>query len=241
MSTRPTALVTGAGRGIGRACARALGALGWRLALFSRDKRQLEAVAVGLPGGGHRAIAADLVEESGRLELFEAFDADPPDVIVQCLGGRISSEAADPWREAMQLNFHAVVAIDEHFLPKMIERGSGTIVHLSSSAAVHGRASAPYCCAKAALNRYIVDRGRACLPRGVICSGLMPAAVEGDDNYWARKKITDPARYRGMSQGQAFGRAQTTDEIAAVVAHMCSPAGKVYGGCVISVDAGAAG
>jgi len=161
----------------------------------------------------------------------------PPVAVVQCLGGRPPPDAMNPWFTAMEVNFHAVVAIDELLLKGMLECNRGAIVHLSSSSAAHGKAYAPYAAAKAAMNRYIVNRGRECLPRGVVVTGLMPAAVEGDDNEWSRACVNDPERYERMLGRQILGRAQSTDEVAAVVRFLCSPAGMLFGGCVLPADA----
>ncbi|HLP07703.1 MAG TPA: SDR family oxidoreductase [Opitutaceae bacterium] len=235
--SNPTAVITGASRGIGRACARALAFGGWQLVLSGRNQNALAALAAALPGEGHVALAADLLTSSGRDVLLREIEKRVPEATVQCLGGRVPTTVpCDQWESTMAVNFHAVVAVDELIIPHLLARGSGTIVHLSSSAAVHGRAQPAYACAKAALNRYIVTRGRECLPRGVSISGLMPAAVEGDDNDWARARTADPERYARMCQGQSLGRPQTTDEVAAVVAFLCSPTGRLFGGCVLPAD-----
>lgn len=235
MKHAPVVLVTGASRGIGRACARALAQAGWQTRLVARDAAALATTAAALPGDGHRFLSADLLTEAGRASVPAWLGAEVPDAVVQALGGRVATDA--PEAAAMTLNFHAVVALDELLLPALLSRGSGTIVHLSSSAAVHGRAFPPYAAAKAALNRYIVSRGRECLPRGVTLTGLMPAAVAGDDNDWARAATAEPDRHARMLAGQALGRAQTTDEVAAAVAFLCTPAARIFGGCVLPADA----
>lgn len=237
MKNPALALVVGASRGIGRACARTLAEAGWETRLVARDSSALAALAATLPGAGHRHLAADLLTDGGRDSVMKWLGHETPDAVAQCLGGRTPPTAPDPWATSMELNFHAVVALDELLLPRLLDRGAGTIVHLSSSSAMHGRAFAPYAAAKAALNRYIVNRGRECLSRGVILTGLMPAAVEGDDNDWARARSAEPERHARMTTGQALGRAQTTDEVAAVVTFLCSPAGRLFGGCILPADA----
>jgi NAD(P)-dependent dehydrogenase (short-subunit alcohol dehydrogenase family) len=192
--------------------------------------------------GRHRKLAADLATVAGRESLFAWLDREIPDVIVQCLGGKASEvENRDPWLASMELNFHSVVAIDEYLIPRLLGRGHGTIVHISSSAAAHGRAFTPYACAKAALNRYIVNRGRECLSKGIIVCGIMPAAVQGDDNQWALAAAQGRKEHREMCRGQFLGRAQTTDEVAESVLMLCGPAGKLFGGCVLPADAAIGG
>jgi NAD(P)-dependent dehydrogenase (short-subunit alcohol dehydrogenase family) len=236
-SVAPVALILGASRGIGRATARALAASGWALDLIGRNEGALAGLAATLPGTGHRHLGVDLTGATGRDHLSDWLGPNAPQAIVQCIGGRVPDDSPDPWGAALSLNLQTGVAMTERLIPRMLSRGTGTVVHVSSSAAVHGRAFTPYAAAKAALNRYIVNRGRECLPLGVVITGLMPAAVEGDENEWARTRTTDPERYARMCQGQALGRPQTTDEVAAAIAFLCSPAARIFGGCVLAADA----
>lgn len=133
-----TALVTGASRGIGRAVAAALARRGARLVVSSRGGRRLESLADDLDA---RAVPADLErpDEVDRLagrarELLGA----PPDVLVNNAGvfTLAPADATDPddFERHLAVNLAAPFRLVRAFLPAMLERGSGSLVHVGSAA-----------------------------------------------------------------------------------------------------------
>lgn len=139
-----TALVTGASRGIGRAAAEALSGEGVRLVLSSRGGEALEAAAE-VTGG--TAVAADLSrpEEVDRLAR-RAGDllGDAPDALVNNAGVFALAPAAETppelFEEHLAVNLAAPFRLVRAFLPAMLERGSGSLVHVGS---VAGREALP--------------------------------------------------------------------------------------------------
>lgn len=227
-------LVTGASRGIGRACARELVRAGWRVFATARTEPALASLAI--ESSPCEILAADLCNPDGRNRLAAWLANRELHSVVHCLGGKPADVNADPWRSCMELNFLAVVALNELLIPKLTARGGGTIVHVSSSAASHGYAFTPYACAKSALNRYIINEGRNHIRKGVSITGIMPGAVEGDDNHWEAVKRENPARYSEVSRRQALGRLHTTEEVAQAVAWLCSSDARIFAGCVLPAD-----
>lgn len=219
VSTR--VLVTGGSRGIGLACARRFAAAGWRVALAARDAGTLDAAAKSLNGDGHLPVVADLTLGIGREALFQALGSwGEVRIVVQALGGVVARKGLDAteedWQQTFTLNFHAVVALNQRLL-SILEPSGGRLLHISSSAAEHGKASLPYCCAKAALNRYIRNANRMVCESGIWVGGVMPGAVEGLDNYWSRTRQSDPERFSRVEAAQPGGAFRTPEEIAECV------------------------
>ena len=133
-------LVTGASRGIGQAIARAFAKRGCTLGLVARNREPLEALADGLPGDGHAALAGDVADPDSIGRAISEFGE--VDVLVANAGITHYRPFAElPLDEARQMNdvnwlgtIHTVSAA----LPGMIERGRGHVVIVSSGGGVRG-------------------------------------------------------------------------------------------------------
>ena len=113
-----TVLVTGASKGIGRACVRTLMQSGWHVKAVARDNSGLKALK-NRHAGDFDYLSADLCTIEGRALLFEWLSHRCPDCIVHCLGGNVEvTNPANAFEAAMQLNFHSVITINEHLLSK---------------------------------------------------------------------------------------------------------------------------
>ncbi len=140
-----TALVTGASRGIGRAAAVALARAGARLHLLARSRDALEALADELDGAV--PLPADLTREESLApaldDLLETLGG-PPDVVVSAAGAFDLAPVALTEPGAMErswrVNLHAPFLLLRRLLPGMLERDSGTVVHMGS---VAGRVALP--------------------------------------------------------------------------------------------------
>jgi short-subunit dehydrogenase len=136
------ALVTGATGGLGRAIAQALAARGTTLVLSSRKEQELEELAASLPGAGHRTIVADLAEDGAALRLLA--EAGELDVLVANAGlpasGRLDGFTQEQIGRALRVNLESPVRMARELVPRMVERGSGHLVFLSS---LSGKISTP--------------------------------------------------------------------------------------------------
>ena len=140
-----TAVITGAGSGVGAAVAIALAKQGWRVALLGRRREALEAVAAQIPGAlvipcdvGN----ADAVAEMGKRVLTEFGSVE---VLVNAAGTNVPQRALEvlslgDYHEMMNANLNGAYYCVQAFLPQMRERGSGTIVNIVSDA---GKAASP--------------------------------------------------------------------------------------------------
>lgn len=147
-----TALVTGGGRGIGRATAVALAGAGANVVVLARTAAELEVTAERIRAAGGRCavVRADLAEPSGIGAVAdragEAFG--PVDILVNNAAvvwplGPSAVISPESWAGALTVNVAAAAALTFALLPGMLERGWGRVVNISSAVAGRGRWSAP--------------------------------------------------------------------------------------------------
>lgn len=131
-----TALVTGASSGLGTDFARELAKRGAELVLTARSRDKLEALAHDLPTKS-RVVVADLSTASGVDTLTR--EVESVDHLINNAGfgsaGPFTNSEAHLQTEMIRLNCEALMRLSHHYLPKMLERGRGGIVHVASTAA----------------------------------------------------------------------------------------------------------
>jgi NADP-dependent 3-hydroxy acid dehydrogenase YdfG len=183
-----TAIVTGAGRGIGRAIAVAFAAEGAAVALASRSRADLADVAgeIRAAGGGRAlAIPTDVTNDSAVEALVEqtAADLGRVDVLVTAAGTAAFAALADTkpadWDAMLSVNLRAAMVCCRAVLPPMMRQASGTIINVASIAAKRALpGSAVYTATKAGLfgfSRVLAEELRS---TGVRVGVLMPGAVD---------------------------------------------------------------
>jgi NAD(P)-dependent dehydrogenase (short-subunit alcohol dehydrogenase family) len=155
------ALVTGAGRGLGRAAAAELARSGWRVALNGRARSPLEDTAADIEAAGGQCLVVegDVSDPQQVAAALEGVDADlgPVGVLVNnaaVIGPARFQEDADPafWNETIAVNLNGAYACCREVLPRMRQRGGGRIINVVSGLAwmAFPRFCA-YCASKAAL------------------------------------------------------------------------------------------
>ncbi|MDQ0985126.1 NADP-dependent 3-hydroxy acid dehydrogenase YdfG [Streptomyces sp. V2I9] len=141
MAATPIAVVTGASSGIGAATARTLAAAGFRVVLTARRKDRIEALAAELNEAGHQATAypLDVTDRAAVDEFATAFRTLA--VLVNNAGGALGADpvaTGDPadWRQMYETNVIGTLNVTQALLPALTASGDGTIVILSSTAAL---------------------------------------------------------------------------------------------------------
>ena len=198
------ALVTGGGRGIGRAIAIELAAAGARLAIVSRTSRELKEVAAAIGAAGPTpaiTISADVGDPVQLRDAAEraARELGPVEILVNNagvvwpLGPSAEIEAAD-WEAAAQINLFAPLRLTRALLPAMVERGWGRIVNVSSGIVASPAAMVganAYVATKAALEAHTVNLAAELEGSGVEVNVFRPGAVDTAMQGWIRDQ--DPA------------------------------------------------
>lgn len=182
-----TALVSGAGKGIGRAITLRLAQDGYDLFLLGRDGTALAAVAAECAARAAQAdfLAGDLREASYITAAHDAARArfGGIDVLINNAGsaarGVTQSADLDVWRAVLDLNLWAVMALTRSVLPGMIERRRGAVINISSISGRHSNGGdAIYAASKHALNGYTASLFEDVREFGIKVSSIMPGFVE---------------------------------------------------------------
>jgi len=176
------ALVTGASKGIGLACAQALSAAGHRVALAARDKAALEAVS--LPGEA-LVVPTDVTDPDAVQAMFDTVEASwgPVEVLVVNAGAGASSPLAQTsdgeWQRMLDLNLTAPFRCIRRALPVMTSAGHGRIVVVASVAAKVGEARiAPYTAAKHGVLGLVRSAAAEVARTGVTVNAVCPGYVD---------------------------------------------------------------
>jgi short-subunit dehydrogenase len=187
MSDRPVALITGASMGIGEAFAEALALRGYDLALVARSGPALQTIAERIGPGARVRVESIVADLEDRAALERAGDE------AQALLGRVDLlinnagfgahgpfETIDPQRNLGQvrLNVEALVALTNRFAPAMLERGTGGIINVASTAAFQ---PVPYMAVYGATKAFVLSFSEALAEefrgRGVRVLALCPGAT----------------------------------------------------------------
>lgn len=254
------AIVTGAGRGIGAATAHRLAAAGWRLVLFDicadddalpyplATEAQLESVAaacgrdVAVPfvGDVRDQDALDAAVDHARSE-FGGLDAAV--AVAGCLaGGPRAWETSDEvWRVVLDVNLEGVWRLARAAAPALLERPeprAGRIVAVASTAGVRGLPQlAAYAAAKHGVIGLVKSMAAELAPHGVTVNAVAPGstATEMLQASAALYGLADTAEF---AQHHLLPRLIEPDEVAALIAWLCSTESSGVTGAVLPVDAG---
>jgi len=253
MSARPVAVVTGAGRGIGRHIALAMAAAGHDLVLAARSAGELEAAAAECrKSGSDTLIVSTDLRQADQVERLVAAAADfgPVATLVNNSGiagpsGLLWELNQADWEQTMAVNVTGVFLTCKGFLPGMIERGQGSIVNIGSITGKRpllGRT--PYATSKLALVGLTRTLALEVGQFGIRVNLVSPGFVEGARIDWvvdrqSQTRGVEPSVVRSEFAGQSpLGRLTSPTEVAAVVVFLASEAATGITGADVNVNAG---
>jgi 3-hydroxybutyrate dehydrogenase len=249
------ALITGGGRGIGRAIALAFAREGATVAIAARTLEQVERVAREIASQFHRDTFPVVCDVSDVASVENAFAAVNEnfgrgcDVLVNNAGVAESAPIVktddELWQKHLSINLNGTFYCTRAALPQMIERGWGRIINVASIA---GKTGAPYIAAYSASKHGVVGLTRSAAlelaTKGITVNAICPGYVDTEMTSNAIENIT---RKTGLSADQAKesirkmspqNRIIEPEEVAALAVLLASEEGRGINGQAINVDGG---
>lgn len=252
-----TALITGADSGIGLACAQTLLAEGASVVIADQYPDQLAATAAQLDHPRLHHFPVDVTSNESIEELtgyISTLDTPYADILINAAGIHGPDSAFheiddDGWRETFEVNLFGSVRMTRAVLPWMRERGWGRVVFISSEDGVQPYASeVPYSASKAALLNLAKGISRTYAKEGILINSVSPAFIS---TPMTDEMMTKRAEQRGTDIREAIqsflaeerpsmetNRRGKPEEVAAVIAFLCSEQASFVNGANYRVDAG---
>ena len=242
------ALVTGGGRGIGRAIAASLRQAGATVTILGRNLATLNEVVAA--GNAHHAIAADVSNQAGlAAAIAQAAARQPIDILVANAGAAESapfgrSDAA-LFQRMMDVNFMGVVHAAQGVLPGMVANKRGRIVAIASTAGLKGYGYVTaYAAAKHAVIGLVRSLALEVASKGVTVNAVCPGFTETDllegsiDNIISKTGRTREQAVAELARHNPQGRLVTPAEVADAVLYLCGAGASAVTGQSLVVAGG---
>ena len=240
-----TAIVTGSGRGIGRAIACALAAGGARVVVTGRTAADLDRTVDDIKRAGGEALPV-VMDVTRMTDVTAMVDATvrrfgPPDILVNNAGIQITRKplvdvSEDEWLAEFDVNVHGVFRCSKAVAPHMLQRRQGAVLNVASVVGAVGRANlAGYSAGKAAIIQLTRALSREWAGHGIRVNGIAPGYTQTDP---VERLLADPAQRNRMLGLIPLGRVGSPEEIAAVALFLVSPAASFMTGQTVFVDGG---
>ena len=238
-------VVTGGASGIGAATVRRFVAEGAEVCILDRDLPAAETLAKEL-GEGHLAMELDVRFEAGvervATAVYERWGR--VDVLVNNAGSELNKTynetTVDEWDRVLDTDLKGPWLLCKHFVPRMVERGSGSVINISSLNGLVGfPLSTAYGSAKGGLVVFTRDMAIELATSGVRINCVCPGVIETPMMERWTDLMPDKEEAKAMLRGvMPIGRMGTAEEVAGAVLFFASADSSLCQGAVLSVDGG---
>lgn len=243
------ALVTGGTKGTGKAIAERLHAAGATVIITARNKSahqdHLHFIAADLnQSEGTNLIVQEVLEKFGRLDILvnNLGGSETP-------GGGFAALTAEDWELTLRTNLLVPVSLDRGFLPQMIERKHGVIIHIAS---IQGKlplheSTLPYAAAKAGLINYSKGLSNEVASKGVRVLTVSPGWIMTESSVRMVERISKSSNITEEEAAQSvmnalggipIGRPAQPEDVAELVGFLVSPRASYLTGAEFTIDGG---
>lgn len=246
-----TAVITGAGGGIGSATARRLANEGARVALLDRDLASVERLADELthegPSAAPLAIEVDVANEKSMATAFARAEAHFGHIDVLFnnagIGSRDLSVAAmtpEQWDEVIAVNLRGVFLGCHFGVPALIRAGGGAIVNMGSSTGRHDTITggAAYMASKAAVEALTRSLALQVAPHGIRANTICPGIIQTHLSFRQQERDDEERFFAEFASRIPLGRVGQPEDVAAVVAFLASEQARHITGASLLIDGG---
>jgi NAD(P)-dependent dehydrogenase (short-subunit alcohol dehydrogenase family) len=240
------AIVTGAGRGIGRAIALAYAGEGARLVLNDVDEATLATTAAEANRTGRtaQAVPGDVAAPADVARLVETAvrELGRVDIVVnnaiRIVPGRLEDLPLEAWDATMNVGLRGPFLLGQAAASHMIRQGSGAIVNIASVAGLFPyNLAGAYSVVKAGLIMLTRLQAVEWGPHGIRANAIAPGFIRTPG---AEAMYADPEIFEGRRKGVPLGRIGTPEEVAAIAVFLASDEARYTSGIVLGVDGGQA-
>jgi NAD(P)-dependent dehydrogenase (short-subunit alcohol dehydrogenase family) len=239
-------LITGAGRGIGRATALRLASEGATVAVLDRDGAAAEETVAALGEIGARALAlsADITDQAALETALATAEAafGRIDVLVnnaaRALKGNLAQTTPEDWLSEMAGTLNGAYFVTRLVLPGMALRGKGAIVNVGSVNGLVALGNPGYSAAKAGLLNFTKALATEYGPKGIRANMVSPGTIQTGSPSWQKRLARDPQVFEKLARWYPVGRVGRPDDIAAAIAFLAADEAAFVNGANLVVDGG---
>ena len=241
-----TAIVTGAGHGIGREIALHLAREGAAIAVVEIDAtRGRETVDLLTEAGAHVAFAeADIASFAQVEAAFASVESalGPVTLLVNNAAftdaGSLEAISVESWHREVDINLNGAYHCVRAVIPSMRRNGGGAIVNIASVNGLRYFGNPAYSAAKAGLISLTQAVASEYGPVGIRCNAICPGSVRTDNITWTIRQQKDPEVFEKLARWYPLGRVAEPTDIAKAVAFLGSHEAAYISGAILPVDGG---
>ena len=235
------AVVTGAGRGIGRAIAHKLADEGADIVCVSRTQENSQKVADEIQAKGRKswAVAVDVSDtpavEAAVAEILK--DPGKVDILVNNAGvtrdNLLMRMSEEEWDTVLDTNLRGAFVLTKAFTRNFLKQRSGRVINIASVVGLGNAGQANYAASKAGLIGFTKSVAREFAPRGITVNAVAPGFIETDMTAVLKDEIKT-----GLMEVIPMKKLGNVEDIAGAVLYLASPAAQYVTGQVLTVDGG---